>query len=106
MKKEIAIKCDAEQQRILIYRFVKAYFDEGYTFTNRFDYEWFVEYVVNQDKEISILGYSYFTYDDYCMDKLIITIVYVHNYELHLHYIDLINQNDGFKLPTFKKGEN
>lgn len=105
MEKEFKIKRDVELNRKCLYDCIKAYANEGYIFTNKSDYDWFIKNVAQPNEIVSILDYEYDEYEDEFVYKIIIHFVYVVDNSLQMSCFCLTKQNKNFKLAEFQKGE-
>lgn len=104
MEKEIKIKVDLEENRKRMYNLVSKWMiNEGYSIKD-YDYEWFVDNVVNKGEDILAIDY-WFSEDEY---NSIISVCYTYRRDdnvMHMSKVELLRQKQNFKLPEFKKGE-
>lgn len=106
MEKEIKIKRDIEIQRKLLYYDISELTDQGYTFLNNLDYQWFVDNIVQENKECSILGHKYQYFENECSNKMVFHCSYITNKSCFIiHSFELIKQKNWFRLPKLEKGK-
>lgn len=106
MEKEIKIKRDIELQRNLFYQDIYDFIEQGYTFLDQLNYKWFVDNVIQENKECFILGYTYYYFENEFSNKVVFHCSYITNKSCFgIHSFEIIKQKNWFKLPKLEKGK-
>ncbi len=105
MEKELNIKINAERIRNNLYDLIQQLYEYEYSFWSEYVYKWFEKNVVQENKNITILKYSFDNFIIDCIDKQVFHVVYAEDDYVEMTDIVLVRQNRNLQLPNFKKGE-